>query len=198
MFKYLAGAALAFGLAGAAHAALPIYATPGFENAVTYSFTAAGDGDLLAYFTGSNASFTEVLGVEINGVDSGITGLNNHTSAYGDSLNFGFVHAGDSLNFYINVFNTGDTFYTVRARNNDGVNHVFSASYAGDPDVPAGVYVAFEDLPNGGDFNYRDETFVFTNVTSTPGGVPEPASWALMIIGFGTAGAMLRRKSALA
>jgi hypothetical protein len=29
-----------------------------------------------------------------------------------------------------------------------------------------------------------------------PGGVPEPASWALMILGFGAAGALLRRNSA--
>lgn len=30
------------------------------------------------------------------------------------------------------------------------------------------------------------------------GGVPEPATWALMILGFGSAGAMLRRRSTLA
>ena len=31
-----------------------------------------------------------------------------------------------------------------------------------------------------------------------PGGVPEPASWALMISGFGVAGSMLRRRRAVA
>jgi hypothetical protein len=30
----------------------------------------------------------------------------------------------------------------------------------------------------------------------TPAGVPEPASWALMIVGFGSAGALLRRRRA--
>ncbi len=34
------------------------------------------------------------------------------------------------------------------------------------------------------------------NFAPIPGGVPEPASWALMIIGFGSAGAMLRRRRA--
>ena len=33
----------------------------------------------------------------------------------------------------------------------------------------------------------------------TPGGVvPEPATWAMMIIGFGAAGSMIRRRKALA
>ena len=32
----------------------------------------------------------------------------------------------------------------------------------------------------------------------TPGGVPEPATWALMILGFGGAGAMLRRRKVFA
>lgn len=31
-------------------------------------------------------------------------------------------------------------------------------------------------------------------VVTPPGGVPEPASWAMMILGFGAAGAMLRRR----
>jgi hypothetical protein len=35
-------------------------------------------------------------------------------------------------------------------------------------------------------------------VLSNAGGVPEPASWALMIVGFGSAGAMLRRRRSLA
>jgi hypothetical protein len=35
-------------------------------------------------------------------------------------------------------------------------------------------------------------------VLSAAGGVPEPASWALMIMGFGSAGAMLRRRRRLA
>ena len=36
------------------------------------------------------------------------------------------------------------------------------------------------------------------SAVSSPGGVPEPASWALMIAGFGMAGAMIRRRSSVA
>jgi hypothetical protein len=44
---------------------------------------------------------------------------------------------------------------------------------------------------------FEDERFGIDNVSVT--GVPEPASWALMILGFGSAGAVLRRrKGALA
>lgn len=38
----------------------------------------------------------------------------------------------------------------------------------------------------------------FTFVTASTGGVPEPSAWALMIGGFGLAGATLRRRRALA
>jgi len=42
-------------------------------------------------------------------------------------------------------------------------------------------------------FATRDLAFQVTPV-SVGGGVPEPASWALMILGFGAAGASLRRR----
>jgi len=48
---------------------------------------------------------------------------------------------------------------------------------------------------------YGDPDFAFTAdsaVVNGVGGVPEPASWALMIAGFGLAGASLRRRRALA
>jgi hypothetical protein len=44
-------------------------------------------------------------------------------------------------------------------------------------------------------FSSESQGFVIGGV---PAGVPEPATWALMIMGFGAAGAMVRRKRALA
>ncbi|MBU1377523.1 MAG: PEPxxWA-CTERM sorting domain-containing protein [Alphaproteobacteria bacterium] len=42
------------------------------------------------------------------------------------------------------------------------------------------------------EFSSTGNSFEFDSLASAP--VPEPASWALMIMGFGTAGAMIRRR----
>jgi hypothetical protein len=201
-----AGAALALGFATAATAALPIYPSPGTENPDTYSFTAATTGHIIAYFAGSTAADDENLGLLVNGVDTGINGLDDHSTAVGTSLDFGSVTAGSTLTFYINDFSSGNTWYSDKAMNLDGAGgtpsqHIWSTSYAGgDFGIPAGTYVAFEDLARCcSDLNYHDETFVFTNVgVVTHGGVPEPATWAMMLVGFGGLGALMRRRHAVA
>lgn len=50
-------------------------------------------------------------------------------------------------------------------------------------------------INNGG--NYANDS-IGVDFTLEGGGVPEPATWALMIMGFGGAGAMLRRRTAVA
>ena len=105
---------------------------------------------------------------------------------------------GDTLVFKIRVVNTGDYFYSQRSQNADGITHVFSANYGGgDWGIPAGVYVGFEDLYGGGDLDYDDLRFVFTNVGGGEvGGIPEPATWAMLITGFGLVGFAARRRKA--
>jgi hypothetical protein len=187
----LAFAALALAAAGAANAGAIPYPNPGTENPTTYTFTAASTGDLVAYFLGSTASYSEDLGVLVNGVDRGVYGLPNHSTAIDTSFNFGSVDAGDVLTFFIRVHSTGDVFYSTKSMNVDGVNHVYSTDFAGDGAAPAGTYIAFEDLRGGGDRNYHDETFSFTNVATT---VPEPANVALLLAGVGLLGTMARRR----
>jgi hypothetical protein len=103
----------------------------------------------------------------------------------------------------------------------DGLQQIFSESWGGgaysyspqanglgpvfNGNLAAGDYtfVAFEDIlgfetprPLANDFDYNDHRFAFTNVKNI---VPEPATWAMMITGFGLVGfAMRRRKSTLA
>jgi opacity protein-like surface antigen len=177
----VAAAMLVLALATAAKADV-VYPNPGTENPTTYTFTSTSNGSLIAYFYGSGASFSESLGLLVNGQDRGIA-LDNHSSTYGQAYKFGNVSVGDTLVFYIDVKTTGYTYYSDIKMNSDGVNHVYSTAFNGDGKIPAGTYVGFEDLSLHQtcwtDNNYTDEQFVFT-VTA----VPEPSTWAMMILGF--------------
>lgn len=169
----------------AAQANPDVYPNPGTQ-APASSFTAGASGQLVAWYTGEAGGFTNLVGARINGVDGAI-GLSNHASAYGDSFVLGTVAAGDSLVFFIDVDGGTARYYTDASLNGDGVNHAWAAPFGGDALVPAGTNIAFEDLPNGGDFNYRDHSIVF-QITA----VPEPASW-LLLLG-GAAGLAWRRR----
>jgi hypothetical protein len=171
-------AAAALGLAGqfAQAADLIPYANAGTYNATTYSF----NGVL------TSAGF----------------GLDNHTSALGDSFNLGHVNAGDTLTLVMKNLTLGAEVYsdpTLNVAYDDvgqtGHNHIYSTAYTATsplfPGIPAGIYVGFEDLRfPGSDFNYNDESFVFTNVAAS---VPEPQTYALLLAGLGVMGVMARR-----
>jgi PEP-CTERM motif len=190
-------------VANTASAAI-VYPNIGSENLTPYTFIAPTTGDIVAYFAGSTAAFEQQLGLLVNGVLTGIIGLNNHTTTLGQSLDLGHVTAGDTLTF-VDMITGGATWYSDPALNGGNGNHVYSiAAGAGQAFVgsPAGTYVAFEDLtfPNS-DFNYFDQTFVFTTVGSVPAvaSVPEPTTWAMLLLGFAGVGFMAyRRRSQLA
>lgn len=185
--RLLLTAALA--LPGLAAQANPdVYPTPGTQ-APASTFTADTSGWLVAYYTGEAGGFTNLVGARVNGVDGAI-GLSNHASAYGQTFVLGTVTAGDSLVFFIDVDAGTARYYSDPSLNGDGVNHAWAAPFAGDALVPAGTNLAFEDLPGGGDFNYRDHSFVF-QITA----VPEPAGWVLMLAGLGAGGLITRRRS---
>jgi len=155
------------------------------------TFTATNTGDIIAYFYTSDAGYSSEIGLLVNGVSTGIFGLPNHASNHGDMLDLGHANAGDSLIFQLYVSSTNSSWYSDPSLNSDGVNHAYSTTFGGDSKIPAGIYVAFEDLPNGSaDWDYNDHQFVFTNVGSSS--TPEPASAMLLAGGLGLLG--LRRK----
>ena len=184
-------------LSSAQASSLIPYPNRGVENPATYTFTAIADGAVTAYFAGSAAGFSEVVGMTVNGVPTGITGLNDHSSQIGDALVLGSVHAGDTIVFFdqVSTQNTGDIWYSNPVLNpvQDG-QHVYSTLYDGLSDsilhvpagvIPAGVYVGFEDLrrAQGSNFDYLDEAFVVTNVATDA--TPLPASLPLFATGLG-------------
>jgi Domain of unknown function (DUF4114) len=168
---------------GVARADVIPYPNAGTANPIIYNFTADYTGEIFAYFYTSSASYNETIGLLVNGVSTGILGLPNHGSAFGQKLDLGHASAGDTLVFSLHVSTTSDIFYSNPALNTDGsFNHVYATPYSGGGGIPAGTFVAFEDLRDGGDRDYNDTSFVFSS------GVPEASTWAMMLVGFACMG----------
>ena len=131
------------------------YPNAGTPNPDTYSFTAATSGDIIAYFAGSTASYDNELGLLVNGVSTGVIGLDNQTSSAGQMLDLGHANAGDTLVFVLQNNTLGMDAYSDPSLNtaydingSDGHNHVYSTAYtATSPiidSIPVGTFVAFE------------------------------------------------------
>ncbi len=115
--------------------------------------------------------------------------FNNHSSPVGSEKNLGTFTSGEELVFGIYVNNTGNEFFTGDgSRNPDGIAHVYvdeDFSYNGQ----SATYVGFEDLLGGGDRDYDDLMFAFTNTKTS---VPEPSM--LCLLGIGLLSLCMRRK----
>jgi hypothetical protein len=196
------------------------YANAGTANAATYTFTAAADGDLTVYRMNSTGFYMSTLGVKVNGttIAQGILDT-DHWNIFSPNV-LGTVHAGDSIEFFIDTYDRDDagthlgTYYSTVSDNADGLQHIFADEHPAEPWIgtPLGTFIGFEDTTTGdnrGDLNYNDYTIVVPNllvnapIVNHPGSgddqssvspAPEPASWAMMLGGFGLVGGAMRRR----
>ncbi len=182
------------------------YGNPG-SIAPTSIITAATTGDVMGYFFGANAAYTDT--VRLVDETSGTTSpyfFNNQTESLGASANFGAVTAGDTLAFEVYDANLNQTFSSDPSLSQDGINHAYAAPYSGGvivngDTIPAGTYIGMEDLNKAhSDFDYNDVTFVFDNIAVGTGtvpvvsSVPEPTSIALLGTGLLAAAGGLRKR----
>ncbi|MGL6042527.1 MAG: PEPxxWA-CTERM sorting domain-containing protein [Sandaracinobacteroides sp.] len=203
-------ALVAAGLAAPAAAAIPVYSPFGTVNTESYTFEVANDGDVTGYYLGSiTVGYRAVFSYRVNGGAWSATVIDSGPAVGGEFFNLGSFTAGDLFDFRITLTRpvgvAGNEIYSDPALNPvDFLQQVYSTDYAGgDFGVPVGeyTYLAFEDVLGfddqlrASDFDYNDQRFALTNLG---GIVPEPATWAMMIAGFGLVGfAMRRRKAAM-
>ncbi len=159
----------------------------------TASHAAIGDalvasgGNVFITFEGGDAGYDSLISV-----NGGPEIFPNHSTSVGSTVDLGFFAAGTVLDISLHVLNTGDFWHTgAGAGNADGIEHA-NVVYNFNGDAGR-TYVGFEDLFGGGDRDYNDHQFSFTNVSNP---VPEPETYALMLAGLGVMGFVARRRKA--
>ncbi|GJL66149.1 MAG: hypothetical protein NPIRA05_11200 [Nitrospirales bacterium] len=136
------------------------------------------DGNVTATFQGSNAGYTSSLYL-------GNTKIFTTNQASGSTFNLGNFTAGTALNFRLEVHNTGHSFYTGGAANNiDGIAHAFIDDSFGNNET----LVSFEDLLGGGDRDYNDLIFSFSNTEAGANLVQNPEPSTVILLGSGIMG----------
>lgn len=158
-------------------------AAPQAQAALGDDLFVATTGDVIIRFEGSDAGYNSLISV--NGSSEIFP---NHSTLVATEQNLGSFAAGTALDVVLHVLNTGQFFHT-----GHGIGNIDAMAHANVIADPTGrTFVSFEDLAGGGDLDFNDHMFSFTNV-STVGVVPEPSSLLLTLAGLGVLGFLLTR-----
>lgn len=180
--------------AGLVCTALPAVAEPiGLIDTSGQPLVATG-GEVRIYFAGSSAAFHSVLHLVSPGAAQGPF-FPNHSTTPGAMISLGTFAPGTVLTFRLDVLSTGHQFFTGPASGNpDNLVHAGYTLFVSDGTIPDnGLLVGFEDLFGGGDGDFDDHRFVFTNVAPAVA-TPEPATLILMSAGLSGIGAAVRKR----
>ncbi len=152
----------------------------------------AGGGNIIGTFEGSDAGYDSQLRLVVTSESYTSSFIfPNHSTAVGTTFSFGSFAAGAPLDFQLYVENTGYTWHTGPGSGNvDGMIH---ANVIYDWNGTGRTFVGFEDLYGGGDQDYNDHMFSFTNVTRVTA-IPEPEIYAMLGLGLGLMGWVGRRR----
>lgn len=132
--------------------------------------------------------------------DNGVNGAFYETVQGGGTATLTSLHGITQFSFYMG---SPDDFNHVHltfngAEGPETLNGtaIWGGSPAGNGDQSKGFTVTYYFAPNSvNSITFTSDTNAF-EFDTLRGAVPEPASWALMILGFGAAGSMLRRRKA--
>lgn len=151
------------------------------------------------YFEGSEAAYNSISVYTGSSASlmGGLTLFNNFTTAPGQSVNIGFVPAGQELVFRLNVTESDGDFrqyFTGAAvRNPDGFVHAQVTPFVGSGSIPSGLNVRFEDsFQYEIDQDFNDHRLVVTGAAP----IPEPATMLLLGTGLAGVAAKMRRRQA--
>jgi hypothetical protein len=124
-----------------------------------------------------------------------------------NAVEFFFSDTAQLGEYPIVFFGAGGSVLDVVLLPNDG--SVLPPGYAGGTFPPPGtfplpgIFVGYTSATNNifgigiGPSRATNDSFAIDDLRFTAAGVPEPATWGLMILGFGAAGSMLRRRRAV-
>lgn len=166
----------------------------GINYGINFSTTSLGIIDSDAGGTGNIANETSPSTV-LFFLDGGAATMN---VASGFTTGFSFYYAGNStdagtVNVYDGLNGTGNILASLLLTPNGGA---CSGDPSGFPFCNFSAFgVSFAGTALSVDFGGVANQIVFDDVTlgsATPGAVPEPGTWAMMLLGFGFAGGALR------
>ncbi|MCU6456053.1 PEPxxWA-CTERM sorting domain-containing protein [Sphingomonas sp. A2-49] len=189
--KFLKGTMLA------AVAAVATLATPAMAVPITYTFTGTFSGVNGGAFSDVDATFTGVADTD-NILTNGYSYYTQLSSLQAVSPTAGTFNITDPSYFYINgdgyaglVFNDlyGDSYFS----GNNGA----LLGYDGKSSIGPVAINYFSGI--NATFNTDRNSVTITNATNgtfaaMTGAVPEPATWAMMILGMGAVGFAMRRR----